>query len=76
MGAIPPSAILSRKGIAGYGGLSRTGPLRTRDFCSEVVASPLAATVVTAILCRDSRELREFRESRDPSIGAAIRPHL
>ena len=29
MGAIPPSAILSRKGIARYGGviLSRTGPL-------------------------------------------------
>ena len=28
MGAIPHSAILSRKGIARYGGLSRTGPLR------------------------------------------------
>ena len=27
MGAIPPSAILSRKGIARYGGVSRTGPL-------------------------------------------------
>ena len=27
-GAIPPSAILSRKGIARYGGVSRTGPLR------------------------------------------------
>ena len=26
--AIPPSAILSRKGIARYGGVSRTGPLR------------------------------------------------
>ena len=26
-GAIPPSAILSRKGIARYGGVSRTGPL-------------------------------------------------
>ena len=25
--AIPPSAILSRKGIARYGGVSRTGPL-------------------------------------------------
>ena len=30
MGAIPPSAILSRKGIARYGGVSRTGPLRSR----------------------------------------------
>ena len=28
MGAIPPSAILSRKGVARYGGASRTGPLR------------------------------------------------
>ena len=27
MSAIPPSAILSRKGIARYGGVSRTGPL-------------------------------------------------
>ena len=27
MGAIPPSAILSRKGITRYGGVSRTGPL-------------------------------------------------
>ena len=27
MGATPPSAILSRKGIARYGGVSRTGPL-------------------------------------------------
>ena len=30
MGAISPSAILSRKGIARYGGLSRTGPLSHR----------------------------------------------
>ena len=29
MGAIPPSAMLSRKGIARYGGVSRTGPLRS-----------------------------------------------
>ena len=28
MGAIPPSAILSQKGVARYGGVSRTGPLR------------------------------------------------
>ena len=27
MGAIPPSAILSRKGIARYGGVFRSGPL-------------------------------------------------
>ena len=30
MGAIPPSAILSRKGIARYGGVSRIGPLSSR----------------------------------------------
>ena len=28
MGAIPPFEILSRKGIARYGGVSRTGPLK------------------------------------------------
>ena len=35
MGAIPPSAILSRKGIARYGGVSRTGPLSS-DFCRSL----------------------------------------
>ena len=33
MGAIPPCAILSRKGIARYGGVSRTGLLRSRREC-------------------------------------------
>ena len=32
MGAIPPSAILFRKGIARYGGVSRTGPQRERPW--------------------------------------------
>ena len=32
MGAIPPSAILSRKGIARYGGVSRTGPFAICDL--------------------------------------------
>ena len=35
MGAIPPSAILSRKGIARYGGVSRTGPLSPQLFCGQ-----------------------------------------
>ena len=39
MGAIPPSAILSRKGIARYGGVSRTGPLRKR--CTFFFRKPL-----------------------------------
>ena len=30
-----PSAILSRKGIARYGGVSRTGPLRTKRIFKE-----------------------------------------
>ena len=32
MGAIPPSAILARKGIARYGGGTRTGPLRLGEM--------------------------------------------
>ena len=32
MGAIPPSAILSRKGIARYGGVSRIGPLSLQSL--------------------------------------------
>ena len=35
MGVIPPSAILSRKGIARYGGVSRTGLLSTH-FSEEI----------------------------------------
>ena len=41
MGAIPPSAILSQMGIARYGGVSRTGPLRTNPllthFCAKLI---------------------------------------
>ena len=36
MGAIPPSAILSRKGIARYGGVSRTGPLSLHRHISAI----------------------------------------
>ena len=39
MGAIPPSAILSRKGIARYGGVSRTGPLSFRNITNATNAS-------------------------------------
>ena len=42
MGAIPPSAILSRKGIARYGGVSRTGPLRTVPHCRTTEKKALA----------------------------------
>ena len=34
MGAIPPSAILSRKGIALYGGVSCTGPVRKTPWAA------------------------------------------
>ena len=47
MGAIPPSAILSRKGIARYGGVSRTGPLRA---LSGVVTSYLSVSYLFYIL--------------------------
>ena len=43
MGAIPPSAILSRKkkGIARYAGVSRTGPLRlsSAPYCRTAQSS-------------------------------------
>ena len=38
--AIPPCAILSRKGIAQYGGLSRTGPLRAWTMVSDGCSLP------------------------------------
>ena len=38
MGTIPPSAILSRKGILRYGGVSRTGLLSVRPVLARVVA--------------------------------------
>ena len=42
-GAIPSSAILSRKGIARYGGVSRTGPLsyfRTIRHGNSLISAP------------------------------------
>ena len=47
MGAIPPSAILSRKGIVRYGGVSRTGPLRPRTCRYPLFACPLFKTCPT-----------------------------
>ena len=40
-GALPPSAILSRKGIARYGGVSCTGPLRERAKMKSSWISPI-----------------------------------
>ena len=39
MGAIPTSTILSRKGIARYGGVSRTGLLRIHSFRVEALCA-------------------------------------
>ena len=39
MGAIPPSAILSRKGIARYAGVSRTGPLSWHSYDRDVLGN-------------------------------------
>ena len=41
-GAIPPSAILSRKGVARYGGVSRTGPLRFATLKVNTLADTLS----------------------------------
>ena len=42
MGAIPPSAILSGKGIARYGGVSRIGPLSSNGAVQIRVGLELA----------------------------------
>ena len=52
MGAIPPSAILSRKGIARYGGVSRTGPLRSAEVVVvALVRVPNQGFVVAQCTC-------------------------
>ena len=54
MGAIPPSAILSRKGIARYGGVSRIGPLSVGMklepfFASKLATFPLKCSVLGSL---------------------------
>ena len=48
-GAIPPSAILSRKGIARYGGVSRTGPLSSQGSRAISKLAPSPGTHQTPI---------------------------
>ena len=70
MGAIPPSAILSRKGIARYGGVSRTGPLRSR-FCVKNASKILwwrtpfgryrTSILTNSLLCRASSRFKGAR---------------
>ena len=62
MGAIPPSAILSRKGIARYGGVSRTGPLSANPR----LATPFAGGNFPAI----------FSEIQFPQSATAFRIFL
>ena len=68
MGAIPPSAILSRKGIARYGGVSRTGPLRATLLQFRVV--PAMSPSNTAFFCRTmhvfSRENKNVYRHQSP----------
>ena len=45
MDAMPPSAILSRKGIARYGGLSRTGPLRAHFTVPKAYPCPFLSSI-------------------------------
>ena len=61
MGAIPPSAILSRKGIARYGGVSCTGPLSSPLSWTWVHSRPeqkrwnevMSSFASTLVLCKD-----------------------
>ena len=49
MGAIPPSAILFRKGVARYGGVSRTGPLRGHPVKHRLALSDRTPFVITPL---------------------------
>ena len=68
MGAIPPSAILSRKGIARYGGVSRTGPLskcfRAINFVI-ITKEPLskANSLVCFLAKRDHQWQQHYKEN-------------
>ena len=53
MGAIPPSAILSRKGLARYGGVSRTGPL----IAAKVVSLMEFGTSLRQLIQNTSEEV-------------------
>ena len=81
MGAIPPSAKLSRKGIARYGWMSRTGPLRWADSRESILASEKEKKKhclridlpKNGIAARTGRESREFNANRRED---AIRANL
>ena len=53
--AIPPSAILSRKGIARYGGVSRTGPLRVFSRCFQGVFPYALSSVPFGLFPKNQR---------------------
>ena len=57
-GAIPPSAVLSRKGIVRYGGVSRTGPLRIqrqRATCKKSLSRVGTGTFLPSlVLCPEA----------------------
>ena len=73
MGAIPPSGILSRKGIARYRGVSRIGPL------SSHILSPLLSASVDGGKAsfqkgpfpRDPADWRDLVEIQEPPKSAA-----
>ena len=63
MGAIPPSAIRSRKGIARYGGVSRTGPLSEHHYSEKDNSPETAAKGLWLVL---SKRWFEFRQIKFP----------
>ena len=86
MGAIPPSAILSRKGIARYGGVSRTGPLskgaKTMPLADHAFARVTPAIFVIFIVFMGSEQqspcfilvrtkIRHFRRFRQTPVSLA-----
>ena len=77
MGAILPSAMLSRKGIARYGGVSRTGPLRQCAFnpVDQAVSNRRFANTRFSQL-NDARcwhvSERSPAQCRNPPVGKAL----
>ena len=89
MGAIPPSAILSRKGIARYGGVSRTGPLReflaflsvfsffSRDFRgSEEMENPCFLVDFPCVFSKRQGTKLSFFFSKENTLNSEEWPNL
>ena len=61
----PPSAILSRKGIARYGGVSRTGPLRERPRKHQGFSDPANPQNPCKISRKTPEKTKEIQNSKN-----------